>query len=279
MENRRRHGGRRRILLFSLFLMSGLVALALSGSIASAAPPTLTIVSPANNSIVGNGSPVSVIFAVTDFNLTKPGTGGLPNPNVGHVNVFVDGVWTAEAHQLTILLDLASGVHGIRLQLVTNNGTALRPDVTSSIQVTTTQGPVNGQPTISITSPLPASVRGTDNAISFELRNFALVPPGGPSAPHEGHIHVYLDGVFYQELTSYEPPHFGLNDGSHTITLQLVDGAHRPLNPDVSASVTFTVNPGFGRAPDLSEPLAITDGLLGLAILGLLLFRGKLVKR
>lgn len=278
-ENARCRVGPPRSLVLSLILMSGLAAIALSSSVGAAATPTLTIVSPANNAVLGNGSPVSVIFAVSDFNLTKPGTGGAPNPNVGHVNVFVDAMQTGEAHEPTIVLDLASGAHDIRLQLVTDNGTALIPDVSSLIRVTVTQGPVAGQPAISITSPLEGSVRGTDIAVSFVLRNFALVPPGGPAAPHEGHIEVYLDTHFYQELTGYEPPHFGLNDGLHTVKLQLVDSRGLPLSPGVSASVTFTVNPAVGRAPDFSQPLAIADGLLGLAILGLLLFRGKLVKR
>ena len=52
-----------------------------------APPPTLSIVSPANNAVIGNGSAVAVVFAVTNFNLTDPGTGttspGLPSMRTG----------------------------------------------------------------------------------------------------------------------------------------------------------------------------------------------------
>src|SRR5207247_9983016 len=58
---------------------------------ARAAPgPTLSIVSPANNAIVGNGSPVAIVFAVTNFNLTEPDAGP-STPDSGHAAVFVDG--------------------------------------------------------------------------------------------------------------------------------------------------------------------------------------------
>jgi len=53
--------------------------LGLSAPGVRAAGPTLTIVSPADHAVIGNGTPVLVIFVVSDFNLTPPGTGG-PSP-------------------------------------------------------------------------------------------------------------------------------------------------------------------------------------------------------
>jgi len=264
----------------SLVLIAGLLFLAFVGAPAAAAGPTLTIVAPANNVIIGNGSPVAVIYAVSDFNLTKPGTGGTPSPNEGHVVVFVDGAVTVQTSAQTVVLSLASGPHAIRLQLVADNGTALIPDVSASITVIVTQGPAGGEPGIRITYPTEGLVRGTDNSISFVVSNFALVPPGGAAnVPNEGHIKVFVDGTHYQDLTEYRPVQVGLDDGSHTIRLQLVDNADRALTPDVSSTVNFTVRTGTGRTTDFLPVLAYTNGLLAVGILALLLVRHWRLKR
>src|SRR3989475_6849859 len=131
-----------------------------------AAGPTLTIVSPADHTVIGNGSSVPVIFVVSGFNLTPPGTGGPgPSPTEGHVDVYVDGVLTMAVSQETIDLSLASGTYTILLRLVSANGTALSPDVASSISVTVTHGPAIGAPRIEanyveIMYPTPGLVLG-----------------------------------------------------------------------------------------------------------------------
>src|SRR5947209_12166020 len=77
------------------FVFLGLTSLLSASPVASAAGPTLTIVSPADGSVIGNGSPVYVVYEVSSFNLTPPGGGG-PDPNGGHTLVFVDSVLTLE---------------------------------------------------------------------------------------------------------------------------------------------------------------------------------------
>src|SRR5436309_14230355 len=94
-----------------LFLVFGL-----TGPGVRAAGPTLTIVSPADQAVIGNGSSVPVIYVVSDFNLTPPGTGG-PSPTQGHVDVYVDGVLTMAVSQETIELSLPSGIYTILLPL------------------------------------------------------------------------------------------------------------------------------------------------------------------
>lgn len=270
-----------RPLALATLLLAAVLGTPLSSPAATAAPPTLRIISPANGAIFGNGSAVTVIFAVTDFNLTRPGTGGLPDPNEGHVDVYVNDMLIRKANEPTIDLALPSGVHDIRLRLVADDGRPLDPDVNATVRVTVTRGPSAGIPTIAITSPTEGSVRGSDVAVSFLVRNFALVSPGGPpNVPNEGHIHVFLDGAFYGEHTEHKPVHFGLDlDGVYNVTLQLVDNGHLPLTPDVSASVRFQSEDMLGRSPDYSLPLAIGSGVLGFGILGLLLLRGRKVKR
>lgn len=267
--------------VLGLVFALGLLGLSTPGPAQAADPPTLTILSPAMDALIGNGSPVVVIFAVSNFNLTPPGTGGPPDGNAGHVVVEVDGLrWTAVSAS-TIELPLPSGPHDIGLHLVATNGTPVSPAVRDRVHVVVTRGPAVGTPRIAITNPTPGAVRGVDLSVSFRLEKFALVPPGGPGGvPNEGHIHAILDGAFYAEITSYEPVHVGLGSGTHTILLQLVDGAHDPVTPGVvSVPVTFLVDPGVGRAPDFQPALAIANGALGLAILGVLLVRGRRRKR
>lgn len=237
----------------------------------AAGPPTISIVSPANNAVIGDGSPITVVFVTTDFNLTEPGTGG-GDPNAGHAEVFVDGSLFELTSDTTVVLPLASGPHTIRLRLVADNGTGLTPDVSASVTVTSTTGPAVGAPGITITYPQDGDQRGPDTAVSFRLGNFSLVPPGGPpNVPNEGHIEIYLDTDFYQELSVYEPAHFSdLTEGEHIATLQLVDNAHNPLSPDVSASVHFHV-----RAPgviDISPQLGIANAILAGAVVVVLFY-------
>lgn len=237
----------------------------------------ISIVSPADNALIGNGTPIAIVFVTPDFNLTEPGTGGA-SPNEGHVQVFVDGTLYAVVAEPTVLLPLGPGTHVIRLRLVTNDGNGLVPEVSSSVTVTATRGPAGGRPRIAITYPLPGDERGPDNAVSYRLTNFTLAPPGGPpSVPNEGHVEVLLDGRLYQELTVYEPAYFSdLPNGEHEVTLRLVDSAHRPLTPDVSSSVRFRV-----RAPgvfDLTPAVVTANTILAVAVVVVLylpLRRGK----
>src|SRR3989442_12748513 len=131
------------------FVMVGALVVLLLGVSAPvrAAGPTLTIVSPADHAVIGNGSSVPLLFVVSGFNLTPPGTGGPgPSPTEGHVDVYVDGVLTMAVSQETIDLSLASGTYTILLRLVSDNGEALSPAVASSISVTGTPGASVGTP-------------------------------------------------------------------------------------------------------------------------------------
>jgi len=254
------------------------LVLGLSAPGVRAAVPTLTILSPADHAVIGNGTPVPVIFVVSDFNLTSPGTGG-PSPTQGHVAVYVDGVLTMATSQETIELPLASGTYTILLRLVSDNGTSLNPDVRSSISVTVTQGPAVGTPRIQITYveitfPTPGLVQGRDVTISFSVTDFALVPPGrGTAIPNEGHVDVFLDGVYYMAVTAFRPiPFSDLVDGKHTVQVQLVDDAGQPLTPDASDSVTFQIQ--FAPIVDINPYLQITQIILAGAIVFVLFYRG-----
>src|SRR6059036_2325817 len=268
-----------RAAVFALAGVLVILVLGLSAPSVRAAGPTLTILSPSDNAVIGNGTPFPVIFVVSDFNLTPPGTGGPgPSPTEGHVDVYVDGLLTMAVSQETIVLPLASGTYTILLRLVSDNGTALSPDVTSSISVTVTQGPAVGTPRIEISYveimyPNPGLVLGRDVIVSFRITDFALVPPGrGEPVPNEGHIAVFLDGVYYMAMTAFRPiPFSDLVDGEHTVMVRLVDDAGRALTPDASDSVTFRIQ--FAAIIDINPYLTLSQIVLAGAIFVVLFFR------
>ena len=247
-----------------------LIASGIAASEGRAAPsPTLSIVSPTPNAVIGNGTPVVVVFAVTNFNLTDS-TNGTSSPNSGHVDVFVDGALAATASVNTIVLALPSGAHAIRLQLVAINGSALSPDVTASVAVVVTRGPAGGIPGLSIVVPRDGALVGTDFTVSFRVTNFVLVAPGGPAGvPNEGHVRVGLDGAYHATLTDEAPLHLNLKDGPHAVTLELVGNDDRPLSPPVTVNVNLTVQALLGRVTpfDATPFLALANLLIGLGIL------------
>jgi hypothetical protein len=242
-----------------------------------AATPTITILSPSDGAVIGNGTPVSIVFVVSDFNLTEPGTGG--GTNEGHAEVFVDNELFMLTSKPTVVLSLPSGIHDIRLRLVSDNGTGLGPDVSASIAVTVTRGPAVGAPRINvtfidITYPIPGVVlNDEDVTISFRVWNFTLVPPGKDEwVPNEGHVAVFLDGVYNRAVMAFGPVGFSdLADGQYTVTLQLVDHAGEPLTPDASASVTFRIQ---GTAIlDINPYFSAAQIILAIAILAVLFVR------
>ena len=259
-----------RILALIVAIVGVLVASGIPASNGRSAPlPSLSIILPTPNEVIGNGTPVAIVFAVTNFNLTEPGN-GTSSPNSGHVDVFVNDTLTAQSSVSTIVLPLPSGPHTIRLRLVTDNGSALSPDVTASVSVMVTRGPAGGTPGLSIVFPQEGALLGTDWTLSFRVTNFVLVPPGGPAGvPNEGHIVVRLDSASYAVLTDGAPLHLNLKDGPHTVTLQLVDNAGGPLSSNVTVSLHVTVHALLGRVTpfDATPYLALANLLIGLGIL------------
>ncbi|TMH95160.1 hypothetical protein E6H37_06065 [Candidatus Bathyarchaeota archaeon] len=96
------------------------------------------------------------------------------------------------------------------------------------------------------------STVGPTFLVSFAVKNFSFVQPGtfkdvnitNSQGLQEGHIHVFVDGVYNEIWTSSNGIPLTLNSGSHTIKLELVSDFHLPFSPDVSASTTVTVANG-----------------------------------
>lgn len=270
-------GASRRCVAGALALLLGSVLLASSSPTAAASGPSLMILAPAENAVIGNGSPVVVLFNVSGFDLVQPGqVGQVSSPTQGYANLSVDGT---PARLITrvepVSLPLPSGPHTIEMRLFASNMTPLSPDVSATVHVTVTQGPVGGTPSLRIVTPVEAQVTGHDVYVYVAVSNFAIVSPyGQPNAPNEGHVQLLRDGIFQQDLGLSA---FGfivdMHDGNNTITARLVTNDDTPLSPGVSANVTIYVKLAADPAP--AELFTGGISLVLAAILVVLLYRRR----
>jgi hypothetical protein len=86
--------------------------------------------------------------------------------------------------------------------------------------------------------------------VSFLVNNFTLIQPGTntnvntttPNPVHnEGHIHVFVDGVYVTIWASVNGIPLSLAPGTHTIRLDLVNDYHQEFNPGINATTTVNV--------------------------------------
>jgi hypothetical protein len=84
--------------------------------------------------------------------------------------------------------------------------------------------------------------------VSFLVNNFTLVQPGTntnvntTTAGHnEGHIHVFVDGVYVTIWANINGIPLTLTPGSHTIRLDLVNDYHQEFSPGINATTTVNV--------------------------------------
>ena len=279
MMARWRRSADRRAVLLGVTVLLGIVVFVVASPSAVAAGPSLSILAPTNDQIVGNGTPVIVSFAVANFVLVQPGrVGQVAGPSEGHVDLYLDGVYSRLLTRVEpVSLPLESGPHTIRLELVQDNGTAL--NVSASVRVITTHGPAVGTPTITIVSPKPGPTISHDLYFALEVTNFTLVDAHGqPNAPNEGHVQLFLNGVLHQEPRAYDLGFIvDMPDGNSTVIARLVNNDNTPLTPDVSASVTVRI---LGAAdPTASEEVTAGVTLILAAILVVLLLRRRRAAR
>ncbi len=222
--------------------------LAPSGSLAS--PYSILVVSPTNGTIFTGGQPIAISFALTgSFAFVAP----IGQSNVvgqGHMHVLVDGAYYELVDTVsTIFLVLPDGWHNVTLQLVNNDHTPLAPNVQVMLHLALTHGPSTATPTVAILNPgtASASLNGSIATISFVVSNFYLTQPTGqPNAPNEGHVHVLLDGKYYELVNSVSSAVLtGLTAGTHVVVILLANNDHSsyldPTGKQISASVTLAV--------------------------------------
>ena len=231
--------------------------------------PSLLINSPLDGSIIHQIGNVAVTVSVSNFTVVDKQ--GQPSfPGQGHLHYYLDvsapttpgqpavpasGSWAHIAATSYTFTNVPGGEHTISVQLVNNDHTPLVPPVvaTSKIMVVPEIGPAS----LVIVTPrdgntLPAG----DITVTIQTSNFNIVDKQGQAnVSHEGHVHYYLDvdapttpgqpaippsGVWAHEATtSYTFTNVAAGD--HSISVQLINNDHTPLDPPVVATINIKV--------------------------------------
>jgi plastocyanin len=231
--------------------------------------PTIKITQPSGNVIPQIGD-VMVMVEVTNFNLVDK-LGGANVAGEGHIHYFLDvdapttpgktavtaaGTYAATTATSYTWHNVGGGPHKFSVELVNNNHTPLTPPVVAMVSVTVL--PEIGTPQVVITQPKDgAVVPAGDVMVSVQVSNFNLADKlGQANVSHEGHIHYFLDvtppttqgqpaippsGSVWAATPNTSYTFKNVTSGTHTISVELVNNDHTPLNPPVVASVTITV--------------------------------------
>jgi plastocyanin len=262
------------ILILGTLVISALFAGCTSSNYQS---PQLSITQPQNGSTIQT-SDVTVTVQVSNFNLVDK----LGQSNVageGHLHYFIDvtapttpnqpavtatGTYVATADTSYTWLNVPNGMHMFSVELVNNDHTPLNPAVVSTVMITVQNTSSGTSPQISITQPTAGQSLPAGNiTVSVDVSNFNLVDKlGQANVTGEGHIHYFLDvtpptapgqpaippsGSTWAATANTTYVFKNVSAGSHTISVELVNNDHTPLQPPVTASITITVtNTGGG---------------------------------
>ncbi|MBM4367016.1 MAG: hypothetical protein FJ102_12455 [Deltaproteobacteria bacterium] len=209
-----------------------------TGGDTATADYSVTVTSPATGSSSYPG--VTFTYDVEGLVLDPDAIGAADEEGHGHVHVHVDGEYVLATTDTTVTLDssqLGAGTHTVEFRLADNSHDEL--GASAAVDVTVLS------PSLSITSPTEGWE--TDSAavqIFYSVGDFSVVDNlEGPVTVGEGHVHLMLDGAYYDYSTSSTDDWFlHLSPGKHTIGVMLVNNDHSELPVDgVSAETTIMV--------------------------------------
>jgi hypothetical protein len=202
--------------------------------------PSIRLLSPSPGAIIyGNATALTVL--VTNFTLSAAHVGQAPVAGEGHWHVFVDDVYSGfSATSSFDLTGLAVGDHTLKVELYNNDHSELGMDVVAQVTVH-----VGAVPSVRFTSPANgANITGTTLDLTFALSNFTLVVVGSTSvnAAGAGHLHVLVDGVLVQMLSTTSATLTNLSVGTHTIRVEISNNDHSDIALSTNSStITVTV--------------------------------------
>ena len=204
------------------------------------AKPSITMVTPAAGATI-NGNTTTVTVTVVNFTLSAAHVGQAPVEGEGHWHVFVDGVYSGFSATNTVsVTNLSVGDHVIKVGLYNNDHSSLPVDFSAQVTVHVAAA---AAPSVVITAPPTGTeVTGTTLNLTLTVANFTLVTVGSTSVNvlNSGHIHVLVDGVVVQMVSTASVSLTNLTVGSHTIRAELANNDHSAIS-GASNSSTITV--------------------------------------
>ena len=234
----------------------------------SASSPTITIVSPGGGPIPVPGN-VTVTVQVSNFNLVEK-QGQANAPGEGHLHYYLDidapitpgqpaipasGSWAHTAARTYTFTNVTGGQHKISVELVNNDHTPLVPPVVAIVNFLVLQE--IGPPNLVIASPRDGdTMQAGDVTVAVQVNNFNVVSRSGPNVTREGHIHYFLDvdapttpgqpatppsGAAWGDVATATFTFANVAPGTHTISVELVNNDHTPLQPPVVQKIAVNV--------------------------------------
>ncbi len=246
---------------------------------AQADQPSVTILSPKDGEVITTNT-VGVVPEIKNWKL-RCDLAGLRNvAGTGHYHLELDGALVNMycGPAALSLQNVKPGEHTITILPAKNDHSEVdtaKAQVKFMYQPATALPPLQplnaGKPSVSILWPKSgATVSGGSFPLVFDVRNFRLSCDmlGKPKVANTGHWHVDVDraetampmkpGMSQQQMmmammeamatmlsmgcnNTFDVPLSGINAGPHTFYVVLVDNAHEPLMPAVTASVRVNV--------------------------------------
>jgi plastocyanin len=262
--------------LFIIFLSAFILAFTGCQSTTTTPPttttaaPTIKITSPSSGVIPVAGN-VTVTVQVTNFKIVDE-QGQANVPGEGHIHYYLDvdapttpgkpaiptsGDWAHVASTSYTFTNVTGGPHKISVELVNNDHTPLVPPVVDIVNVTVLQE--IGPPNLVIATPRDGNTLPTgDITVTTQISNFNVVnKQGEANVSHEGHLHFYLDvdapttpnqpaippaGSVWAQVADTTYTFTNITQGTHSISVELVNNDHTPLDPPVVRKITVNVS-------------------------------------
>jgi hypothetical protein len=207
-----------------------------------------------------------VAFGLEGMKIGKAGT-GLNDKTLGHHHLIIDGggiayggTVPADANHLhfgkgqkNTSVTLSPGKHTLTMQFADgahrSYGAALSQTITVNVVDT------KAKPGVSFLEPVDGAKVKSPFKVRFKTTGLSVSPAGtAPNDKTKGHHHIIVDGEVLS-LGSVVPSdathiHFGkgqteadltLSPGTHTLTLQFADGAHRSFGAAASQTIKVIV--------------------------------------
>jgi len=283
-------------LLSLVFLLTTLAALSACGPKATTtatAAPAIVITSPTGGVTPQIGD-VTVSVTVSNFNIVDK-MGQAKVAGQGHIHYFVDvdapttpgqpAVTAAGTYATTTATsytwhNIGGGPHKFSVELVNNDHTPLSPPRVATVSVNVI--PEIGPSSLAILSPRDgASVPSGNVTVDIQVSNFNIVDKQGQAnVSHDGHVHYYLDveapttpgqpaipaSGIWAHVAASTYTFTNVAAGTHTISVELVNNDHTPLEPPVVARITINVQSASTPTPTTTASPTPTTTPTGVTI-------------
>ncbi len=198
--------------------------------------PSVRFVTPVDGAVVPPR--FDVVMAAEGLTIEPAGE---IHEGAGHFHILVDTGFVApgelvpfdEHHlhfgkgQLTTTLELAPGVHVLRLQVANGAHMALEGDQYRAEMTVTVVGEQAGMPHVRFVAPVDGDMVPPRFDVEMAAEGL-VIEPAGEIHEGAGHFHIMVDSAFVApgELVPFDDKHLHFGQGQLTTTLELAPGFH-----------------------------------------------------